>query len=67
MVTWVIAKIIDLVIGFRIAEEVETNGLDHELHAESAYAFDELDELEEEAVSSSTPPGGETVSPRSGA
>ncbi|MBE3000073.1 ammonium transporter [Nocardiopsis sp. HNM0947] len=67
VVTWVIAKIIDLVIGFRIAEEVETNGLDHELHAESAYAFDELDELEEEAVSSSTPPGGETVSPRSGA
>ncbi|GHC93638.1 ammonium transporter [Nocardiopsis terrae] len=64
VVTWVIAKVIDLVIGFRIAEEVETNGLDHELHAESAYAFDELDELEEEAVSSSTPPGGETASPQ---
>ncbi|WP_028646882.1 ammonium transporter [Nocardiopsis sp. CNT312] len=62
VVTWIIAKIIDLVVGFRIAEEVETNGLDHELHAESAYAFEELDELEEEAVSSSTPPGEETAS-----
>jgi MFS family permease len=62
IVTFIIAKVIDLLIGFRIAEEVETNGLDHELHAESAYAFDELDELEEEAVSSSTPPGGETAS-----
>ncbi|QRN78980.1 MAG: ammonia channel protein, partial [Nocardiopsis sp. BM-2018] len=64
IVTFIIAKVIDLLIGFRIAEEVETNGLDHELHAESAYAFDELDELEEEAVSSSTPPGGETASPQ---
>ncbi|WP_017598211.1 ammonium transporter, partial [Nocardiopsis lucentensis] len=61
VVTWVIAKIIDLVMGFRIPEEVETNGLDHELHAESAYAFEELDELEG-AVSSPTPPGGETAS-----
>ncbi|OOC52592.1 MULTISPECIES: ammonium transporter [Nocardiopsis] len=63
-VTWVIAKVIDLIIGFRIPEEVETNGLDHELHAESAYAFDELDETETEAVSSPTPPGGETTSPQ---
>ncbi|RKS10695.1 ammonium transporter [Nocardiopsis sp. Huas11] len=60
--TWIIAKIIDLIMGFRIPEEVETNGLDHELHAETAYAFDELDELEAEAVSSSTPPGEETAS-----
>ncbi|CAL9438021.1 Ammonia channel [Nocardiopsis dassonvillei] len=60
--TYVIGKVIDLVIGFRIPEEVETNGLDHELHAESAYAFDELDELEAEAVSSPTPPGGEAAS-----
>jgi Amt family ammonium transporter len=60
--TWIIAKIIDLIMGFRIPEEVETNGLDHELHAETAYAFDELDELEAEAVSSSTPPDEETAS-----
>ena len=67
VVTWVIAKVIDLIIGFRLPEEVETNGLDHELHAESAYAFDELDALTREtteAVSSPTPPGGETTSPR---
>ncbi|MEV2276302.1 ammonium transporter [Nocardiopsis sp. NPDC049922] len=62
VVTWVIAKVIDLVMGFRLPEEVETNGLDHELHAETAYAFEELDELEEGAVSSPTPPGGETAS-----
>ena len=66
VVTWIIAKVIDVIIGFRIAEEVETNGLDHELHSESAYAFDELDEGKEEAVSSPTPPGGETTSPRVG-
>ncbi|MBB6120371.1 ammonium transporter [Nocardiopsis algeriensis] len=64
-VTWAIAKVIDLAVGFRIPEEVETNGLDHELHAESAYAFDELDEIEEgEAVSPPTPPGGETAPPQ---
>ncbi|MFJ9556953.1 ammonium transporter [Nocardiopsis sp. NPDC101807] len=64
VVTWVIAKVIDLVVGFRITEEVETNGLDHELHAESAYAFEELDEIEAEAVSPPTPPGGEAASPQ---
>ncbi|MFL1376145.1 MULTISPECIES: ammonium transporter [unclassified Nocardiopsis] len=62
VVTFIIGKVIDLIVGFRIPEEVETNGLDHELHAESAYAFDELDELEAEAVSSPTPPGGEPAS-----
>src|SRR5690606_24875010 len=30
-VTWVIAKVIDLALGFRIPEHVETNGLDAEL------------------------------------
>ncbi|WP_017611012.1 ammonium transporter [Nocardiopsis xinjiangensis] len=67
VVTWIIAKVVDLGIGFRIAEEVETNGLDHELHAESAYTLGEPAGLGEEAVSSSAPPGGETVPPRSGA
>ncbi|MDE3721607.1 ammonium transporter [Nocardiopsis sp. N85] len=64
VVTFIIGKVIDLIIGFRIPEEVETNGLDHELHAESAYAFDELDEMEAEAVSSPTPPGEGTASPQ---
>ena len=66
VLTWIIAKVIDVVIGFRIPEEVETNGLDHELHSESAYAFDELDEGKEEAISSPTPPGEETTSSRVG-
>lgn len=73
-VTYLIGKVIDLVVGFRTPEEVETNGLDDELHAESAYAFEELDhglpeeveeaEEAEEAVSPPTPPGGGTASSR---
>ncbi|KUP96328.1 ammonium transporter [Thermobifida cellulosilytica] len=59
VVTWLIGKGIDLVMGFRIPEHVETNGLDTELHSESAYAFDELDA---EELSSSTPPGEEKPS-----
>ncbi|GAA1761563.1 MULTISPECIES: ammonium transporter [Streptomonospora] len=63
VVTYVIAKIIDLVMGFRIPEHVETNGLDAELHAETAYAFDELDdEFEGAEPSSPTPPGEEVAS-----
>lgn len=63
-VTWVIAKGIELLVGFRLPTEIETNGLDHELHAESAYAFDELDQWEARTVSSPTPPSEETASPR---
>ncbi|MBV2362574.1 ammonium transporter [Streptomonospora nanhaiensis] len=64
VVTFVIAKIIDLVMGFRIPEHVETNGLDAELHSETAYAFDELDEIEGGELSSPTPPGEEVASPQ---
>ncbi|MFW5416728.1 ammonium transporter [Nocardiopsis sp. CNT-189] len=60
VLTYVIGKAIDLVMGFRIPVHVETNGLDGELHSETAYAFDELDEYE---LSSPTPPG-EEVAPR---
>ncbi|TDQ53684.1 ammonium transporter [Actinorugispora endophytica] len=59
VVSFAIGKVIDLIMGFRIPEHVETNGLDAELHSESAYAFDELDE---EELSSPTPPGGEEPS-----
>ncbi|GAA3745527.1 ammonium transporter [Salinactinospora qingdaonensis] len=59
--SWIIAKVIDLIMGFRIPEHVETNGLDHEVHSETAYAFDELDETEAE-LSSPTPPGEEKPS-----
>ncbi|GAA1999723.1 ammonium transporter [Nocardiopsis rhodophaea] len=62
VVTFVIGKVIDVAMGFRIAEHIETNGLDHELHAESAYAFDELDEVESgNKLSSPTPPGEEVT------
>ncbi|RCV49449.1 ammonium transporter [Marinitenerispora sediminis] len=59
--SWIIAKVIDLIMGFRIPEHVETNGLDNELHSETAYAFDELDQMEGE-LSSPTPPGEEAPS-----
>ncbi|MBB4933556.1 Amt family ammonium transporter [Lipingzhangella halophila] len=62
VVTFVIGKLIDLVVGFRIPEHVETNGLDSELHSETAYAFDELDEMEGAELSSPTPPGEEVAS-----
>lgn len=48
-----IAKVIDLVMGFRLPAEVETNGVDRELHAEAAYAFTEL--VSDPQTSSSTP------------
>jgi Amt family ammonium transporter len=36
-VTYVIAKVIDKVMGFRVSEEDETSGVDLALHAETAY------------------------------
>ncbi|RMI29383.1 ammonium transporter [Streptomyces triticirhizae] len=39
VVTWVLAKIIDVTIGFRASEEDETAGLDLAYHAETGYDF----------------------------
>ncbi|QFG25395.1 ammonium transporter [Actinomadura sp. WMMB 499] len=39
IVTYVIAKVIDLVMGFRISEEDELAGIDSTAHAETAYDF----------------------------
>ncbi|MEW2357430.1 ammonium transporter [Spirillospora sp. NPDC029432] len=39
VVTFVIAKVIDLVMGFRIGEEEEVSGIDSGAHAETAYDF----------------------------
>jgi len=38
-VTYVIAKLIDLVMGFRVSEDDEAAGLDSVVHAETAYDF----------------------------
>lgn len=38
-VSWVMAKIIDMTVGFRIKEDEELEGMDTALHAESAYEF----------------------------
>src|SRR5690606_16239359 len=37
--TWVIAKVLDMVIGLRVTEEVERNGLDLGLHEEQSYVM----------------------------
>ncbi len=37
VVTWIIAKLLDLTLGFRIARDEELEGIDVVLHAESAY------------------------------
>jgi Amt family ammonium transporter len=42
VVSFVIAKAIDLTIGLRVDPDVEDEGLDLALHAETAYSFGEL-------------------------
>jgi Amt family ammonium transporter len=37
IITWVVAKVLDLTIGIRVSAEDELVGLDQSLHAESAY------------------------------
>jgi Amt family ammonium transporter len=39
VVTFIIAKVIDLVMGLRISEEDEVSGIDSTAHAETAYDF----------------------------
>ncbi|WP_395109316.1 ammonium transporter [Actinomadura sp. SCN-SB] len=39
VVTFLIAKVIDLIMGFRISEEDEVAGIDSAAHAETAYDF----------------------------
>lgn len=35
--TWIIAKVIDVTIGFRVSKEIEVSGIDVAVHAESSY------------------------------
>jgi len=37
VVTWVLAKVLDMTIGLRVDDETEQTGLDQTLHSESAY------------------------------
>ncbi|WP_330173394.1 ammonium transporter [Streptomyces sp. NBC_01498] len=37
--SWILAKIVDVTIGFRASEDDETSGVDMAFHAESAYDF----------------------------
>ncbi|MFJ8436605.1 ammonium transporter [Kitasatospora sp. NPDC094019] len=42
VLSWLLAKAIDVTIGFRVSEEVEVAGIDQAEHAESAYDFSAL-------------------------
>ncbi|MFF0415270.1 ammonium transporter [Kitasatospora sp. NPDC004745] len=39
VLSWLLAKVVDRTVGFRVAEEVEVAGIDQAEHAESAYDF----------------------------
>jgi Amt family ammonium transporter len=39
VVSWILAKLIDMTIGFRASEDDEVSGLDQAYHAETAYDF----------------------------
>lgn len=39
VLTFVILKVIDVVVGLRVSDEEETEGLDHSQHNESGYSF----------------------------
>ncbi|MER7583243.1 ammonium transporter [Kitasatospora sp. NPDC097691] len=39
VLSWLLAKAVDRLVGFRVAEEVEVAGIDQAEHAESAYDF----------------------------
>jgi Amt family ammonium transporter len=42
VVSFAIAKVLDMVMGIRVSPEAELEGLDSSLHAETAYALNEL-------------------------
>ncbi|SFN01503.1 ammonium transporter [Thermodesulforhabdus norvegica] len=39
VMTYLLARVVDFVMGLRVSEEAEINGLDKELHGESGYHF----------------------------
>ncbi|KZX11761.1 ammonium transporter [Methanobrevibacter filiformis] len=41
VVTWIIAKVIDITIGLRVTDKVEVEGLDTHIHEETGYRFEE--------------------------
>ncbi|MDL4771654.1 MULTISPECIES: ammonium transporter [Thermomonosporaceae] len=60
VVTFVIAKVIDKVMGFRISEEDEITGIDSAAHAETAYDFGTVRTGATAAVPPSAPVGDGT-------
>ncbi|MBP0461730.1 ammonium transporter [Streptomyces montanisoli] len=59
-VSWLLAKLVDKVIGFRAGEDEEVGGLDMSVHAESAYDFSGVGSA---AARSSVPAAGAGTHP----
>ncbi|MEV0280616.1 ammonium transporter [Streptomyces sp. NPDC050610] len=58
-VSWLLARFVDRVIGFRAAEDDETSGVDQAFHAEAAYDFSAVGGIAQSRGSAAaTGPGG---------
>ena len=56
-VSWILAKLIHVTIGFRASEDDETSGLDRAYHAETAYDFSAVGGSSSAARPLAAPPG----------
>lgn len=57
VVSWIIAKLIHVTVGFRADEDDETSGLDRAYHAETAYDFSAVGGSSSSARPVAEPPG----------
>ncbi|MFJ9776659.1 ammonium transporter [Kitasatospora sp. NPDC101157] len=69
VLSWLLAKAVDKLVGFRVPEEVEVAGIDQAEHAESAYDFSAVGAGLARALPSSGPgsaPGGKPAAKAAG-
>ncbi len=57
-VSWLLARFVDRVIGFRAAEDDETSGVDQAFHAEAAYDFSAVGGVAQSRGAQHTRPAG---------
>ncbi|MEZ0068593.1 Amt family ammonium transporter [Streptacidiphilus sp. MAP12-20] len=63
VLAWLIGKLIDKTIGFRVSEDVEVAGVDQSEHAESAYDFSAVGAALSKALAPSAPVAETVASP----
>ncbi|MDT0378737.1 ammonium transporter [Streptomyces sp. DSM 42041] len=56
--SWLLAKLVQVTIGFRATEDDETTGVDHAYHAETAYDFSAVGATAVARAASPATPGG---------